>query len=73
MSPKTHPNASRESHACESFRDGDWLIYHCSRCNYELRENWRSGEIVVQNAKAKIRHFGTYYPIGLKEALTNQN
>jgi hypothetical protein len=73
MSSKTQPTPPVKSHACESLREGDWIIYHCSRCNYQLRENLSSGEIVVRNAKAKIRHFGTYFPIGFKEAFSNQN
>lgn len=73
MTSKTRPSAPVKSHPCESFREGEWIIYHCTRCNYQMRENMNSGEIIVQNARADIRHFGTYFPIGFKEAFNNQN
>ena len=41
---------------------GDWIIYRCSQCDYELHDNTVTGELVVKNAKADIGHKGTYKP-----------
>lgn len=62
-----------ENHVCESYRVGDWIIYNCPKCNYELRENWRTGELNVRNPKAYIRHSGSYFPKEYKEAFENLN
>ncbi len=60
-------------HECESFREGDWIIYKCPYCDYEMRENWRTGEYKVKNIKMNIRHSGSYFPIEYRDALINQN
>ena len=58
-------------HQCTSFRLGDWIVYRCGSCSYELRENWRTGELLVKNSTPAIRHFGGYYPQEYKEAFEN--
>ncbi|MGH7491365.1 MAG: hypothetical protein ACREOO_03110 [bacterium] len=60
-------------HHCSSFRDADWIVYRCTACAYELRENWRTGELQVKNPAPAIRHFGGYFPQEYKEALENLN
>jgi len=72
---KSEFDASKKSdgHTCYSFRDGDWIIYCCPSCDYELRENWRTNEIKVRNDDPDIKHFGGYFPPEYKEAFENLN
>ena len=62
-----------ESHQCEAVRDGDWIIYRCTECDYELRDNWRTDQLIVRNAKPEINHSGSYFPYEYHEAFTNMN
>lgn len=66
-------NAMKEIHNCISHRDGDWIIYICEQCNYELRENWRTGEMIVKHADVNVKHFGEYFPREYREAFENLN
>jgi hypothetical protein len=51
-----------EKHECEAHHIGDWIVYTCPQCDYELKKNWKTGELFVENVKAKISHFGSYAP-----------
>lgn len=53
-----------ERHECESFRDGEWLVFHCPRCPmYERRIHERTGQMVVRQADdVSIRHYGVHRP-----------
>jgi len=63
-----------EQHECESYRDGDWIIFRCPVCKeYERRLNWRTGKMSVQNGSKDINHTGYYYPHDLKDVLLNPN
>lgn len=66
-------HAPVDEHHCESFRDGDWIIYRCSVCDFELRENWRTGRVQVRNANPHVQHFGGYFPQEYREAFTDLN
>jgi len=68
-----HLQSDSERHNCESHRNGDWIIYTCPKCDYELRENWRTGKLQISNPKINIRHSGNYFPYEYKEAFENQN
>ena len=53
--------AQTENHECTAFRNGDWIIFQCPDCpNYERRINWRTGKMIIQNAKPNINHAGYY-------------
>lgn len=54
------PPDSVPHHICRSRRDGNWIVYTCPRCDYEMRENWKTGEMRVTNVKMDIRHSGAY-------------
>ena len=71
--PKLNPSVESDRHECSSFRNGDWLIYYCLECRYELRENWRTGELRVHNSQANVKHYGGYFPYEYKEAFENLN
>lgn len=49
-------------HKCIASPDGDWVIYHCDECDYELRDNLRTGQLIVRNARTEINHSGSYCP-----------
>lgn len=62
------------SHQCQSFRDGDWIIFHCEQCpDYERRLNWRTGDTRSRNASAEIQHQGFHIPAQYQELLQNRN
>jgi hypothetical protein len=48
-----------EQHECDGRREGGWIIYSCPKCDYEMRKNPESGELIVENMKPSIRHYGT--------------
>lgn len=62
-----------ESHICTSRRDGDWIIHACDECDYELRDNWRTGELIVNNAKTTVNHSGSYSPFGYQDPPSSLN
>ena len=68
------PSESPENHQCQSYRDGDWIIFRCPECaDYERRLNWRTGEMMVRNSRPEINHFGRYEPTEYREAFENTN
>ncbi len=63
-------------HACESRREGQWLIFTCPKCpHYERRFNYHTGEMQVLEAAPDpaIRHVGTYSPPALEQGQFNPN
>jgi hypothetical protein len=68
-----HPASNLESHQCESIREGDWIVYRCPKCDYELRDNWRTGELKVLNPKIEIKHSGSYFPTEYQEVYDSLN
>ena len=71
-----HDSSHGERHACESYREGDWIIYVCEKCpGYERRLNWRTGETNVRRPEegADILHSGSHFPIEYVNAFTNVN
>ena len=52
-----------DAHQCESYREGDWIIFRCPQCEeYERRINWRTGEMSVANSESGINHQGFTTP-----------
>lgn len=63
---------SHSSHQCDSYRQGDWIVFICPSCSdYERRINLRTGEIKVKNSSPEIMHSGTHAPYGLDEINLN--
>lgn len=62
-----------ERHVCDSYRDGEWIVHRCTQCNYEFRDNWRTGEIKVRNANIAINHSGSYFPEEFGQLYDNRN
>ena len=73
LKPKTHSSTHMKHHQCNATRNGDWIIYRCPKCNYELRENWRTGDIKISNPQPKVKHSGAYYPIEYQDVYGNLN
>lgn len=67
------PEQAPEKHLCESYRKDDWIIYTCVKCDYELRENLVTGEMKVKNAKANVRHSGSYIPAEHIQKMNSNN
>ncbi len=65
--------SNSKHHECQGFRQGEWIIYRCPQCNYEMRDNWRTGELKVNNPKHDIRHSGNYFPNEYKTIYENLN
>jgi hypothetical protein len=63
----------KDKHNCSSFRDGDWIIYTCPKCNYVCRENWRTGEYEVKNPNPAATHYGSYFPKEYADSFMNLN
>ena len=69
-----HSPPENESHECESYRDGEWIIFYCSKCpGYERRLNWKTGEMKTRNVKENINHTGNHEPQFYKELLDTLN
>lgn len=63
-----------EQHECSAIRDGDWIIYRCSKCrDYERRYNWRTGQMKTRGQNLYVRHKGVYHMSEYREAFENQN
>lgn len=63
-----------DTHPCNGFRDGDWIIFRCEQCpNYERRMNWRTGEVRSRHTAPEIRHNGFYIPPQYQEIMLNSN
>lgn len=60
-------SSERERHECEAHRIGDWIVYDCPRCDYELKKNLKTGQLFVQNVKRDIEHSGSYAPPRYKQ------
>lgn len=60
-------------HTCEATREGDWFIHRCPECDYELWDNWQTGELKVFNAKAGIKHSGFYAPPEIEQGKEDSN
>jgi hypothetical protein len=52
--------SAKERHTCNATRNGDWILHRCTICDYELWDNYRTGELKVFNAKPHVNHSGSY-------------
>ena len=64
-----------EEHRCESYRDGDWIVFTCPLClDYERRLNWRTGNMTAKDqTPIHIQHSGEYFPTEYDHAFTCAN
>ncbi len=72
-----YDSSNEEQHTCESYRNGDWIIYVCEKCpGYERRLNWRTGETKVRRPEGgvdDVLHSGSYFPHEFEHAFTHVN
>lgn len=52
-----------EQHRCDARREGDWIIYTCPQCDYQMKDNLVTGEMQIENAKRDVAHSGEYLPL----------
>lgn len=55
-------------HQIVGFRQGDWIIYRCPQCDYEMHRNITSQQLVIKNATSEVAHSGTYQPFKVEWA-----
>lgn len=68
------PPENTVQHKCDAVRDGDWIIFRCSKCQkYERKLNWRTGEMKIKNDSQHIYHTGEYFPVEYEEVYKNLN
>ncbi len=47
-------------HKCQGVREGDWLIFKCTSCNYLRKINTKTGKSETVNSSFEILHEGTF-------------
>lgn len=67
------PNSSKTRHVCRSDKEGEWIVYRCSQCDYVLKEHFKTGEKIVKNPKANVLHSGTFISPQLLETFQRMN
>lgn len=74
MVVKFNTPPDRETHDCESIREGDWIVFTCPKCpDYEQRLNWQTGKIKTKNPTNEFYHTGSYAPMEYWDAFRNVN
>jgi hypothetical protein len=74
MKIKFETRSDRETHECESYRTGEWIIFKCPRCTgYEKRLNWQTGQMKTINANDDVCHTGNYFPVEYLDPFRNLN
>lgn len=55
------PTTDLRYHACHTVREGDWIIYRCSKCHdYERRYNVQTGKMQTKGHQPHVRHWGIH-------------
>ena len=55
------PHYVLETHRCEGYKEGDWVIFTCNKCaGYERRMNLRTREVQVKHPRDHVKHTGFY-------------
>ncbi len=60
-------------HNCHATREGDWVIYRCSDCDYEMHDNLKTGETRILNSDPIYTHRGEYISTAFVNAFENRN
>jgi len=47
-------------HKCVGVREGEWLIFKCTSCNYIRKINTKTGKSQTENSSFEILHEGTF-------------
>lgn len=45
-------------HECHSHREGDWMVFICSQCNYIRQVNFKTGKMKSTGGDENIIHQG---------------
>jgi len=49
-----------QRHKCKGEREGDWLIFRCTSCDYIRKINTKTGKSQTVNSSFEILHEGTF-------------
>ena len=59
-----------ERHECQTWQEGDWIVLHCPKCNFQRMLNWKNGKIKVLNNNDNVLHFGSNMPVDAQEPVS---
>ena len=62
-----------DTHTCVATREGDWIVHRCPICDYELWDNWKTGDLQIFNSKINIQHSGSYVDPMIEESAEQLN
>ncbi len=62
-----------EQHACTSKKEGDWIIFECSQCDYVRKLNYKTREMKVSGGSMTTVHSGFHVPVGLQPGKLGMN
>ncbi len=66
-------DAEYEQHACTSKREGDWIIFKCTQCDYVRKMNLKTREMKVSGGDMTTVHSGFHVPVGLQPGKLGMN
>lgn len=53
---------SREKHGCHSYREGDWILFICTECDYIRQINYKTKETMCSGGRPDVIHAGMHQP-----------
>ncbi len=62
-----------QEHVCIGHQEGDWIIFTCSKCNYQRYINWVTGEMRTNGLTTPIPHSGAHFPIIASKVIQHPN
>jgi hypothetical protein len=64
-----------ERHQCNAHKEGDWIIFTCSKCDgYQRKLNFQTGEMKNRPGEDPfILHEGYFQPVGFEVEVSTAN
>ncbi len=50
-----------ETHICEGYTRGNWIVYKCAECSYTQHFNWKTGKMITKGNRMAL-HSGSHVP-----------
>ena len=60
-------------HTSKTTRKGDWVVYSCNECDFELWDNLKTGDTKIFNANPYANHSGSYVSPEYELEITSSN
>lgn len=75
MKKKMHiwDDSEFEKHECTSERQGDWIVFSCSKCDFIRRFHIETGEMRTEGGQFNVLHNGMHIPVGIQPELISMN